>query len=529
MSDSTGNKQRLLIVDDSKVIRVTARKILRDHFETVEAVDGENAWEILNSAPPFSVIVSDLTMPNLDGFGLLERIRSSQQPHILDLPVIVITGSNDSETVKQRASDAGATDFIGKPFDSVHLLARTQAHANSKAVTRSLTEKMIELEDQALVDPLTGLANEVAFMERGYQQLSYAIRHDTSLSIFRIGIDHYGALYKRHGEEITEAAIKSVAAILQDCTRDEDLVARTGTAHFSLLLPGIGSSSIRTLASRINRDLDGRILKQAGKRVHISVSIGIVTPTIRRGARFDELLKLANKRLFKAIKQGGNQVVYADDDIAAADAAGAASASPRERLAAAIAKSIDSGAELEEIVLTAPDTSPGAGTDLWGNSTVVENRAPEPVERPSTLFGGPVPDTAARNIFNQADTATAASADMPPPSASATAGVNPGKAIFTIDDSNDNVEESIVITTPPDANETPGPQAADSRTSGPDTTSASEYPQAEVSPAPADEPGISVATGEIDSSIGLPGAEAPREKTGLFRRTLRGIGRLFGG
>ena len=125
MSDTPGNKQRLLIVDDSKVIRVTARKILRDHFETVEAVDGENAWEILNSSAPFSVIVSDLTMPNLDGFGLLERIRKSQQPHIREIPVIVITGANDSEAVKQRASTAGATDFIGKPFDSVHLLART--------------------------------------------------------------------------------------------------------------------------------------------------------------------------------------------------------------------------------------------------------------------------------------------------------------------------------------------------------------------------------------------------------------------
>ena len=76
MSDESGIKQRILIVDDSKVIRVTARKILRDHFETVEAVDGENAWEILSSEEPFSLVVSDLTMPELDGYGLLERIRS---------------------------------------------------------------------------------------------------------------------------------------------------------------------------------------------------------------------------------------------------------------------------------------------------------------------------------------------------------------------------------------------------------------------------------------------------------------------
>jgi hypothetical protein len=80
MSDKPKEKQRLLIVDDSKVIRVTARKILRDHFETIEAVDGENAWEILSSDLPVSLVVSDLTMPNLDVFGLLKRIRSSHLP-----------------------------------------------------------------------------------------------------------------------------------------------------------------------------------------------------------------------------------------------------------------------------------------------------------------------------------------------------------------------------------------------------------------------------------------------------------------
>ena len=100
MSDEAGKRQRLLIVDDSRVIRVTARKILQGHFETVEAVDGENAWELLNNAAPFSLIVSDLTMPNLDGYGLLERIRNSHLPQIREIPVIIITGANDSEATK---------------------------------------------------------------------------------------------------------------------------------------------------------------------------------------------------------------------------------------------------------------------------------------------------------------------------------------------------------------------------------------------------------------------------------------------
>ena len=297
MGDEPARKQRLLIVDDSKVIRVTARKILQDHFETVEAVDGENAWELLNNAGPFSLVVSDLTMPNLDGFGLLNRIRSCNLPQIKDLPVIVITGANDSEATKERATQAGATDFIGKPFDSVHLLARTQAHASAHATSQSLAANTIELEDQAQTDPLTGLANEAAFMDRSFEALSYAVRHNSRLAVFRIEVDDFGDLYKQHGKGVTEAIVKSVATVLESCIRQEDLAARVGAARFSLLLPGMNTACIRNLADRINRDISSRILKQGENRIRYTVSIGIAAPEIRRNTRFDELLAIADSRL----------------------------------------------------------------------------------------------------------------------------------------------------------------------------------------------------------------------------------------
>ena len=310
MSDETGKKQRLLIVDDSRVIRVTARKILQDHFETVEAVDGENAWELLNNAGPFSLIVSDLTMPNLDGFGLLERIRSAHLPQIKNLPVIIITGANDSESIKARATQAGATDFIGKPFDSVHLLARTQAHASAHTTTQTLTEENIGLEEQVLTDPLTGLVNEEAFMDRGYEQLSYAVRHKTSLAVFRVEIDDFNELFKLHGNDASESIIKSVATVLQSGIRQEDLAARVGAARFTLLLPGMNTTGIRNLADRINRDISSRILKQGENRIRYTVSIGVAAPEIRRDTRFDELLQIADSRLIYATAQGGNQVVF---------------------------------------------------------------------------------------------------------------------------------------------------------------------------------------------------------------------------
>jgi len=321
MSDISGNKQRLLIVDDSKVIRVTARKILQNHFETVEAVDGNNAWDILTSQKPFSLIISDLTMPKLDGFALLEKIRSSHLPQVRNLPVIIITGANDSEATMQRATAAGATDFIGKPFDSIHLLARTQAHASSYTVNNTLTEENISLEDKALVDPLTGLANDMAFMDLGSQQLAFAIRHNTSLAIASLEIDSFGELVKRHDTDAGELVIKSVGSALAANIRKEDVAARTGTARFALLLPGMNTAGISNLSDRIASDIGKHAVIIGGKRIRYTVSIGIAAPGIQPDTSFDDLLSAAGDSLKQAVARGGNQIILDDTDETVPDAA----------------------------------------------------------------------------------------------------------------------------------------------------------------------------------------------------------------
>ena len=314
MNSTTREQQRLLIVDDSKVVRVTARKILRDHFETVEAIDGENAWDILAGDELFSLVITDLNMPQLDGFGLLERIRNSPLPHIRDLPVIVITGANDSQATKERATQAGATDFIGKPFDSVHLLARTQAHASAHNSARTLREASLALENETTIDPLTRLANQAAFMELGYQQLAYAVRHSTRLSVFYIEIDHYGDLYRAHGDSVCESIIQTVATLLTATIRHEDTAARIGTARFALLLPGLNNNGIQNLANRIRKCVSERVLKHGDIRTHFTISIGVAAMEIRRNTRFDDLISLAGSRLAQAIARGGDRIVDEGDD-----------------------------------------------------------------------------------------------------------------------------------------------------------------------------------------------------------------------
>jgi two-component system cell cycle response regulator len=458
MSEDTGSRQRLLIVDDSKVIRVTARKILRDHFDTIEAVDGENAWDTLNNEGPFSLVVSDLTMPNLDGFGLLERIRSSQRPDIRDIPVIIITGANDSEATKTQASQAGATDFIGKPFDSVHLLARTQAHANAHIATIALRQETFTLQEQATTDPLTGLPNEIAFMDRGYQQLSYAIRHKTMLSIFLIEVDNYLKLVQEHGKPVSEAAIKSVANILHAEIRQEDMVARTGTARFGLLLPGMNMAGIHNLSERISRSVSTTPVKHGENRISFTISIGGAAPEIRRDIRLEDVLSEAAQHLSLASSRGGNQAVIAEPVNDAAESC-TTDLTGTVALPAEAVMEMVSGTNTTEIDIGIPLALEPEENPADELPTIECRETADTAPLPG-MFAGPVCDSprmpeagAPAGINTESTTAFGGLAlqEM---------AVTQGRAVFAIEDLDAGIDETIIITAPFDINSTADPDNA---------------------------------------------------------------------
>ena len=123
-------KARILIADDSKIVRVTASKILATQFDVVLAEDGEEAWEKICQDTSIQVVFTDLGMPRLDGYGLIQRIRQAEDEGIRNQPVIVITGAAEEEGVRRKVFELGATDFITKPFKSTEILARAEAHAS---------------------------------------------------------------------------------------------------------------------------------------------------------------------------------------------------------------------------------------------------------------------------------------------------------------------------------------------------------------------------------------------------------------
>ena len=113
-------KPLVLVADDSRLIRKTIIKMLGDQYDVIECVDGVAAWAQIQHNAAIDIAITDIDMPNMDGYGLLCRVRASDAERLQNIPMIVITGAED-EITKERAYACGANDFILKPINADQL------------------------------------------------------------------------------------------------------------------------------------------------------------------------------------------------------------------------------------------------------------------------------------------------------------------------------------------------------------------------------------------------------------------------
>ena len=304
-------RPRVLIVDDSRVIRVAAKKILKQEFDVLEAGDGEDAWEQLGKDDQIALVISDLSMPYLDGMGLLKRMREAEKERLRGLPMIIVTGAEDDDGAKSRAFEAGATDFISKPFDSVQLLAHTRSHIRLQKTSEELKETTTVLKEKPATDPFTGLANQRSFLEYGQQSVAYATRHKTELAFVLFQVDGFDQIFVRQGKAVGGAILKAVTAALQAEIRREDVAARISMSRFGLILPSANAVGARKLASRVCERIAGSTLADKdGKPLTITISAGVVTPQAEK-PRFDAMMAEVVARLERALEK--SNCVVADE------------------------------------------------------------------------------------------------------------------------------------------------------------------------------------------------------------------------
>ena len=282
-------KPRVLVVDDSRLLRKAANKILKGEFDVVTAEDGEDGWEKIAVDDTVQVVFCDLMMPILDGYELLERIRSSSEPRISELPVIIVTGG-DAEEAKEKALGLGATDFITKPFNSIDVLARAKAHSKNQQKTQELTHNNALLAQATTIDASTGLGNKLYFVEKIKQDLSFSRRHRLPLSLIVFEFTEYNNIFLKNGKKVSEKIMQQISKHISSALRIEDGVARVSASQIVVTLLSTTGGNADMLCHRILESVRKVNFLIGGQRLDISLRYGSYIPTSEDALTADETL-----------------------------------------------------------------------------------------------------------------------------------------------------------------------------------------------------------------------------------------------
>jgi diguanylate cyclase (GGDEF)-like protein len=356
-------RYKILVVDDVPVnVQLLTTYLTSVGYHVITARDGEEALAQVVASQP-DLILLDVMMPKINGFEVCERIKKDAATRII--PVIMVTALNEIED-KIKATEAGADDFVSKPFNKLELLTRVKSLLRIKQLHDELNAKVKELEQArerlrqlAITDGLTGLYNHRYFKEHLEQELNRASRHQLHVSVVMIDIDHFKEFNDTYGHPAGDFILRSLARLLKENIRKIDLAARYGGEEFCLVLvetnkhsAGIAAEKVRRLveahdfntarnfpanpantphspiakvaaaisSERSSKSPSGPVvseeLKEPGAAVQhrfglngrITISMGVATFP-EDAVEINQLIDVADQRLYFAKQRGRNQVV----------------------------------------------------------------------------------------------------------------------------------------------------------------------------------------------------------------------------
>jgi diguanylate cyclase (GGDEF)-like protein len=299
---------KILVVDDSVFFRKVLSDLLRVHrYRVLNAADGVEALEVLDRNPDIKLVLTDFSMPRMDGFTLTAKIR--ERFGKADLAIIGIS-SEGKNILAARFIKNGANDFIVKQsFLTEEFYSRVTQNIEN-------LEHMQRVRDAAVRDFLTGLGNRRHFFDAGRPLFANAARNNLTLVCAMIDIDHFKKVNDTFGHEAGDRAIRHVAEILADRTREADVVARVGGEEFCVLAANMGAENAAAIFEGLRKTIEDSAIDAGTDRpIRVTVSIGVVTALAES---LDAMVNHADRLLYQAKNDGRNRVVLngrgADDD-----------------------------------------------------------------------------------------------------------------------------------------------------------------------------------------------------------------------
>jgi len=299
----------ILIAEDDAVTRMLLGKtLIKAGHEVVSVENGQKAFDLLKESF-FPIVLTDWMMPEMDGLELCRAIRQKENPGYV---FIVLLTAKDSQDDLIAGLEAGADEYLTKPFNKAELIARLNTGRRFLEQERALRQANEEIRILSITDPLTGCSNRGCLNTRLPQEIQRAGRYNRPLSIVMCDIDHFKKVNDTHGHQAGDLVLIEFSKRINDSIRYEvDLLARYGGEEFLVTLPETDLDGALHLSERLRRVISEKKFDIGTKKIKITASFGVAgfdSGNAGDEISFDTLINHADKYLYKAKNEGRNRV-----------------------------------------------------------------------------------------------------------------------------------------------------------------------------------------------------------------------------
>jgi diguanylate cyclase (GGDEF)-like protein len=300
---------RILIADDSIVSRHLLEATLRKwSYEVIVACDGQEAWKHLSEPDPPRLAILDWVMPGLSGPEVCKRVRERAKNEQLNYTYLVLLTSKSEREDLIEGMEAGADDYLVKPFDQRELKVRLRVGTRIIDLQRQLAAKEEELREQATKDFLTRIWNRSSILDILQRELVRGARENRPVGVVLADLDHFKTVNDTYGHFAGDAVLREFTRRVSAAIRPYDSLGRYGGEEFLVVLPGCDDDFTGSQAERMRQALsEPLMINETAHRQTCSFGATCWNPGSNVSA--ETLIRVADEALYKAKKQGRDRTV----------------------------------------------------------------------------------------------------------------------------------------------------------------------------------------------------------------------------
>ncbi len=303
---------KILIAEDDPVSRrLLEAKLVKWGYDVVVTCDGDEAWQALQAEDAPRLAILDWMMPGTDGVEVCRWMRK-EATDVYTYIILLTALQRDEDLI--TGMEAGADDYITKPFKANELRVRLRAGRRIIELQNELIEAREALRDKATHDPLTGLWNHEEILGILERELARAEREGGHVGAIMADLDHFKSVNDTYGHMAGDAVLRMAARRMLSMTRAYDFVGRYGGEEFLIVLPGCDRECASAFAERLCLCISRDSMDIPEGMIPITISLGVAASRSGNKWSANSLVQIADLALYLAKKNGRNRAEVAHDE-----------------------------------------------------------------------------------------------------------------------------------------------------------------------------------------------------------------------